>query len=257
MSPDASSGQARPAARSPDDRPGPVDARGSRAVERSRPQGQAARHLSRDQLVADAGRESPASPWAYALGVRRATAWPSSATRRPNGSTPISPRNASAPSATAFIPPARAKKSEYVLRHGGASVLIAEDQEHVDKVLPLLERLPDLRRIVVIDDSNMFGYGNPALMSLADLIELGDSQGERLSPICARRAPGRPRHHRLHVRHQRASEGRRLYAPRTDHPGPPVLRFPELATRLRYPQRRASAAQSSLRADEHAAWACW
>ena len=66
-------------------------------------------------------------------------------------------------------------KSEFVLRHGGASVLIAEDQEHVDKVLPLLGQLPDLRKIVVIDDSNMFGYADPALMSLNDLVGLGTS----------------------------------------------------------------------------------
>src|SRR5262249_18724109 len=44
---------------------------------------------------------------------------------------------------------------EFVLRHGGASVLIAEDQEHVDKALPMLERLPRLRKLVVIDESNM------------------------------------------------------------------------------------------------------
>jgi long-chain acyl-CoA synthetase len=37
---------------------------------------------------------------------------------------------------------------EFVLRHGGASVLVAEDQEHVDKVLPLLDRLPDLKKII-------------------------------------------------------------------------------------------------------------
>ena len=40
----------------------------------------------------------------------------------------------------------------------GRPCLIAEDQEHVDKVLPMLDRLPDLRKLVVIDDSNMFGY---------------------------------------------------------------------------------------------------
>jgi long-chain acyl-CoA synthetase len=64
---------------------------------------------------------------------------------------------------------------EFLLRHGGASVLVAEDQEHVDKVLPLLGRLPDLRKVVVIDDSNMFDYDHPALMSLQELGRLGAS----------------------------------------------------------------------------------
>jgi long-chain acyl-CoA synthetase len=53
-------------------------------------------------------------------------------------------------------------------------VLIAEDQEHVDKVLPMLDRLPGLRKLVVIDDSNMFNTQHPALLSLRALIELGD-----------------------------------------------------------------------------------
>lgn len=66
-------------------------------------------------------------------------------------------------------------EAEFVLRHGEAAVLVAEDQEHVDKVLPLLERLPNLRKIVVIDDSNMFAYDHPALMSLDKLIALGES----------------------------------------------------------------------------------
>ena len=73
-----------------------------------------------------------------------------------------------------LYPTCSREEAEYVLRHGGASVLIAENQEHVDKVLPLLERLPNLQKIVVIDDSNMFGYAHPALMSLTDLIAVGE-----------------------------------------------------------------------------------
>lgn len=72
-----------------------------------------------------------------------------------------------------LYPTSSRDEAEYVLTHGGASVLIAEDQEHVDKVLPLLDRLPDLKKIIVIDDSNMFGYDHPALMSLADLVSQG------------------------------------------------------------------------------------
>jgi len=74
-----------------------------------------------------------------------------------------------------LYPTSSPDEAEFVVRHGGATVLIAEDQEHVDKVLPLLDRLPNLTKIVVIDDSSMFGYENPALMSLDELIEGGKS----------------------------------------------------------------------------------
>jgi long-chain acyl-CoA synthetase len=77
-----------------------------------------------------------------------------------------------------LYPTSARDEAEFVLRHAGASVLIAEDQEHVDKVLPMLDRLPALRKLVVIDDNNMYGYRDPALLSLRELIELGDGVSE-------------------------------------------------------------------------------
>ena len=92
-----------------------------------------------------------------------------------------------------LYPTSSPEEIAYTLRHGGASVLIAEDQEHVDKVLPLLEQLPDLRRIVVIDDSNVFQLQHHALMSLADLIKLADSQRqETFSDLCNAVRPDDP-----------------------------------------------------------------
>ena len=44
-----------------------------------------------------------------------------------------------------IYPTASAAEVEYQLRDAGASLFVAEDQEYVDKVLPLLERLPGLR----------------------------------------------------------------------------------------------------------------
>jgi long-chain acyl-CoA synthetase len=76
-----------------------------------------------------------------------------------------------------LYPTSSRDEAEYVLRHAGASILIAEDQEHVDKVLPMLERLPGLRKLVVIDDSNMFNTTHPALLSLRELIDLGHKVG--------------------------------------------------------------------------------
>src|SRR6476620_6985714 len=59
----------------------------------------------------------------------------------------------------------------YQMRDGGASVFIAENQEYVDKILPIADRLPDLKAIVVIDDSAMFGYTHPKLRRLRDLLD--------------------------------------------------------------------------------------
>jgi long-chain acyl-CoA synthetase len=70
-----------------------------------------------------------------------------------------------------IYPTASGAEMEYQLRDGGAAFFVAEDQEYVDKLLPLLERLPGLRRIVVIDDSAMFGYDRSKFSTFQALLE--------------------------------------------------------------------------------------
>ena len=55
-------------------------------------------------------------------------------------------------------PTASASELEYQMRDGGATIFVAEDQEYVDRLLPLLDRLPAVKAVVVIDDSAMFAY---------------------------------------------------------------------------------------------------
>ncbi len=88
-----------------------------------------------------------------------------------------------------IYPTAAPAEVAYQMRDGGASIFIAEDQEYVDKVLPLADDLTDLRAILVIDDSAMFGYDHPKLHSFDKLAagEHGDiawleSQIAMLSP---------------------------------------------------------------------------
>src|SRR4029079_8637498 len=59
-----------------------------------------------------------------------------------------------------IYPTAAPPEVEDQLRDGGACVFIAEEQEYVDKILPMTDRLPGLRAIVVLDDSAMFGYAH-------------------------------------------------------------------------------------------------
>ena len=76
-----------------------------------------------------------------------------------------------------IYPTASVAEVEYQMRDGGASIFIAEDQEYVDKILPLADRLPALRAIIVIDDSAMFGYDHPKLRRYRRAVE------PRASPI--------------------------------------------------------------------------
>lgn len=70
-----------------------------------------------------------------------------------------------------IYPTASAAEVDYQMRDGGACVFVAEDQEYVDKILPLADDLPDLRAILVLDDSAMFGYVHDKLHRFAALRE--------------------------------------------------------------------------------------
>jgi len=70
-----------------------------------------------------------------------------------------------------IYPTASAAEVDYQMRDGGACLFIAENQEYVDKILPLADELPDLRAILVLDDSAMFGYAHDKLRRLAALRE--------------------------------------------------------------------------------------
>jgi long-chain acyl-CoA synthetase len=69
-----------------------------------------------------------------------------------------------------IYPTASAAEVEYQMRDGGAVLFVAEDQEYADKILPLAEQLPDLRHVVVVDDSAMFGYDHAKLKSYRELL---------------------------------------------------------------------------------------
>jgi long-chain acyl-CoA synthetase len=67
----------------------------------------------------------------------------------------------------------------YLLADSGARVLVAEDQEQVDKVLEVKDELPELRRIVYLEPRGVRQYSDPSLLSWAELLELGRAHRDR------------------------------------------------------------------------------
>jgi long-chain acyl-CoA synthetase len=62
----------------------------------------------------------------------------------------------------------------YLLADSGATVLVAEDQEQVDKALSVLDEAPDLRRIVHLESRGIrHRYDHEQLMSWEDFLEMG------------------------------------------------------------------------------------
>jgi long-chain acyl-CoA synthetase len=63
----------------------------------------------------------------------------------------------------------------YLLEFSGATAVIAEDEEQVDKLLNVSERVPALRHIVYSDPRGMRKYADPRLMPASALVERGEA----------------------------------------------------------------------------------
>jgi long-chain acyl-CoA synthetase len=66
----------------------------------------------------------------------------------------------------------------YVLNHAETSVIVAEDQEQVDKALSLKDMLPNLRWIIFDDSRGLWAYDDPILRSYESVLEAGRAYGQ-------------------------------------------------------------------------------
>ena len=61
----------------------------------------------------------------------------------------------------------------YLLEHGGARVVVVEDQEHLDKTLAVLDDCPGVHGVVVIDTRALFMYRRARVHRFADVEAAG------------------------------------------------------------------------------------
>ena len=79
---------------------------------------------------------------------------------------------------------------EYLLVDSRSRVVFVEDDEQLDKVLAVRERLPLLERIVVFDTEGLRDFSDPLVISLAALRELGRGHAQRASGPARRAGRG-------------------------------------------------------------------
>jgi long-chain acyl-CoA synthetase len=72
-----------------------------------------------------------------------------------------------------------ARELAYVWNHADVGLIVAEDQEQIDKILALREQLPALRYVVYDDPRGMLHYRQEWLKSFADVEALGREFGAR------------------------------------------------------------------------------
>jgi long-chain acyl-CoA synthetase len=80
-------------------------------------------------------------------------------------------------------PTSPAAEVEYLLAHSESVVLIAEDEEQLDKALAVRERLPTLRQIVLIDPRNVRELGDVMTWEQLEDHEPLEEYGQGLDPL--------------------------------------------------------------------------
>ncbi|WP_316397665.1 long-chain fatty acid--CoA ligase [Bradyrhizobium sp. 33ap4] len=71
------------------------------------------------------------------------------------------------------------EEAAYLLTYGEAQLVFAEDEEQVDKLLGLADRVPHLKHIVYSDPRGMRKYDDPRLMEASRLVALGRDRAAR------------------------------------------------------------------------------
>lgn len=65
------------------------------------------------------------------------------------------------------------EEAEYIIGHAGATIVVAKDQEQVDKVIEIKDRIPGLKKIIYWDDKGVWNYDEPLLLSFNEVKEMG------------------------------------------------------------------------------------
>lgn len=73
----------------------------------------------------------------------------------------------------AMYPDLTADQMEYMILHSEAVMIICEDQEQVDKVLEIEDKIPAIQKIIYWDDRGMWKYDHPKLITFQQVQEIG------------------------------------------------------------------------------------
>jgi long-chain acyl-CoA synthetase len=88
-------------------------------------------------------------------------------------------------------PDLSAQELLYILGHSEAKVLLAEDQEQVDKFLTNKNELPRITKVIYVDPRGLWNYREPHLISYSDLVTAGAGVTEESDRLPERIESGR------------------------------------------------------------------
>ena len=67
---------------------------------------------------------------------------------------------------------------QFIIDHSDARIVMADDQEQVDKILSIREQIPKVEKVIYWVAKGMWGYEDPWLIGFDDVMELGKAYAE-------------------------------------------------------------------------------
>lgn len=67
---------------------------------------------------------------------------------------------------------------QFIIHHSDARIVMADDQEQVDKILSIREQIPKVEKVIYWLAKGMWGYEDPWLIGFDDVMELGKAYAE-------------------------------------------------------------------------------
>jgi long-chain acyl-CoA synthetase len=93
-----------------------------------------------------------------------------------------------------IYPTDTAPQVEYIMNDCGAEFYFAENEEQLDKILAVRDRVPSLKRIIVFDMEGLHDFHDPMVMGFDGFIDLGRKEArdnpKRFDELVANTRPG-------------------------------------------------------------------
>jgi long-chain acyl-CoA synthetase len=70
------------------------------------------------------------------------------------------------------------REVKYFVEHSDSTFVVAHDQEQVDKILEIRDKLPLLKKTIYWDPKGLWGYSDPDLLSMEEVMEIGRRHGQ-------------------------------------------------------------------------------
>ena len=72
-----------------------------------------------------------------------------------------------------IFPDSHPEQVQYIINHSDSVFVMVEDQEQTDKILNMIERIPQVKKVIVDDMKGMRNYDQPLLIPFKEVLEMG------------------------------------------------------------------------------------